>query len=520
MHQSSAHPAYRSLEVGPPALWVSRFGIPAGGVLLDSGLDDRAEYAHFDALALSPREVICHESLGFLHDPEDPSLHISHTICLDRESQLTGAHQRDLYRELETWANRPWRDQDHNSIGAEAWGELSKELELPLPMTMCALSYELGAERGGVASAQMAHPSPRLWAARYPAVYLWCRRRHRGFIVGESDTAVEALSRMLMAPLQEQRSSGEHPMARASHNPWLTQGRALTQSRLRPHMGWPTYRAAIQSVHEHLLSGDIYQLNLTLGMTSKLADEVTIEEVFTRLREANSGQFGALFRFDETRAAISLSPERLVTWGAPHPSGTGQLIETAPIKGTRPKYADPDQDLAERDALLKSEKDQAEHLMILDLERNDLGRICETGTVEVVTQRELRSYTTVHHLVSVVRGRLRPETKLTDILEAVFPGGSVTGAPKLSAMHKIHHLEVGPRGIYCGALGYLDPLGGGDLNIPIRTAMIHGEHLTYHAGGGVVADSTARDEWDELWVKTRGVQRGLGIPPERSEEVK
>jgi anthranilate/para-aminobenzoate synthase component I len=283
-------------------------------------------------------------------------------------------------------------------------------------------------------------------------------------------------------------------------------------------MGWPTYRGSIDTIQQHLSEGDIYQLNLTLGLTAKLVDEVTIEEVFTRLRDANSGQFGGLFRFDESRAAICLSPERLAVWGEPHPSGSGRLIETAPIKGTRPKSNDPDQDLAERESLLKSEKDQAEHVMILDLERNDLGRICETGSVEVVVDRELRSYTTVHHLVSVVRGQLRSEVGLKEILKAIFPGGSVTGAPKLRAMETIRELEVGPRGIYCGALGYLDPRGGGDLNIPIRTALIHGQHFTYHSGGGIVADSTATGEWEELWVKTRGVQRGLGEPktPERN----
>ena len=112
--------------------------------------------------------------------------------------------------------------------------------------------------------------------------------------------------------------------------------------------------------------------------------------------------------------------------------------------------------------------------------------------------------------MSVVRGALRDDVGLAELLSAVFPGGSVTGAPKRRAIEQIRALEVGPRGLYCGALGYLDPRGRGDLNIPIRTAFIHEDLLTYHAGGGIVADSTARDEWEELWVKTRGIQRGLG----------
>lgn len=484
-------PLYQELEVGPPALWVSRFGLPVGGSLLDSGLDSRAEYADCDALALSPADTLSFEPTT--------------------SSQGAPTSERDLYRELEVWASAPWRDDAGRVISESAWAELSAQLQVPLPLVMCALSYELGAERAGVSAPDSHHPAPLVWAARYSAVYLWCRRRHRGFVIGASRRAVDTLVKALDAPLREQRSSGEHPLARASHNPWLTRSQQLTQGELRPHMGWPAYRGALHEVRELLLSGDLYQLNFTQGLSAKLREEVTVEEVFTRLHTVNSGQFGALFRLDETRSIISLSPERLVKWGTSDSAQEGRLIETAPIKGTRPRHPDPDQDQREIEALKASEKDQAEHVMILDLERNDLGRICETGSVEVVVDREARSYATVHHLVSVVRGALRPEVTFTEILEAVFPGGSVTGAPKRRAMQAIRSLERGPRGIYCGALGYLDPCGGGDLNLPIRTAFIEGDRFLYHAGGGVVADSTPQGEWEEMWIKTRGVLRGLGL---------
>ena len=465
---------------------MSRFGLPIGGALLDSGRGEQSDDARFDALALTPSETLLVEET--LDQPE-----------------------RDLYAELERWSARPWRNAVKREISSVAWAKLSETIELPIPLIMCALSYELGAERAGVSASTAAHPAPRLWAARYPAVYLWCRRRRRGFVVGESRRAVQALSEALSAPLREQRSSGEHPHARATHNPWLTQGQSLIQGELRPHMGWPAYRAALAEVRELLLSGDLYQLNFTLGMSAKLEADVSIEEVFTRLHAVNSGPFGALINIDERRSVLSFSPERLVQWSGVSSTKSERVIKTSPIKGTRPRSADPQRDQAAREELRASEKDQAEHVMILDLERNDLGRICESGSVEVAVDRALCSYSTVHHLVSVVQGQLRPEASLTDILEATFPGGSVTGAPKRRAMQAIRSLEVGPRGVYCGALGYLDPMGGGDLNLPIRTALVDGDRFTYHAGGGIVVDSTARGEWDEVWVKTQGVLKGLGV---------
>ena len=231
--------------------------------------------------------------------------------------------------------------------------------------------------------------------------------------------------------------------------------------------------------------------------------------IFQEVWPINSGQFSALVLFDQDRSVLSFSPERLVKWSFSQDQSQSSLIETAPIKGTRPRHHDLRADSEELKDLKMSVKDQAEHVMILDLERNDLGRICKSGSVKVTQDRVARSYATVHHLVSVVQGELLDNVSLSDILCAVFPGGSVTGAPKKRAMELIRKLEFSPRGIYCGALGYLDPLGGGDLNLPIRTIFLNKDHMEYHSGGGIVADSSAAGEWSELWVKTKGFEKAL-----------
>ena len=492
---TSDQPTYAPLNIGPPALWVARFGLPNGAGLLDSGADDHAEYASFDILGLHPIDQ----------------------LVIDTHSDT-----QDEFDRLETWHRKPWVNHRGQAIDRQAWVRLSKQLKIPLALTFCTLSYEVGAERLGADPQPTPHPSPRIWAVRYPAIYVWSRRQRRGVVIGQSQLEVDRLVEALSEPLREERSSGEHPGVHMDHNPWLYRGNTLLNRTLTPHTPWTSYQDNIERIHQHLLDGEVYQLNLTTRLDSTLNEGVTSAEIFTRLREANSGQFSALLRIDEARSIISMSPERLVKWGystdedqededQDQDDSIIRFIETAPIKGTRPRHHDEVADQRERDQLIASKKDQAEHVMILDLERNDLVKICTVGTVKVIVNRELRSYSTVHHLVSVIRGQLPDTINLAEILKAIFPGGSVTGAPKRRAVQLIREIEASPRGIYCGAIGYLDPIDGGDLNIPIRTAILHGDTLTYHAGGGIVADSTAQAEWEELWVKTRGMLKGLGV---------
>jgi anthranilate/para-aminobenzoate synthase component I len=253
-----------------------------------------------------------------------------------------------------------------------------------------------------------------------------------------------------------------------------------------------------------MASGDIYQVNLTTPMSTRLKTGVSAQALYLSMRARNPAPFGAMLRLSEEENLLCLSPERLLKWSP------GGEVRTEPIKGTRPRGDSEEQDRSSQRALLESLKDRAEHTMIVDLERNDLGRLCLPGSVRVEALRSLQSYPTVHHMVSHVVGQLQPKIGIASLLKATFPGGSITGAPKLRATQVISRLEASPRGLYCGALGYLSPCGGGDLNLPIRTAWLSGDLLTYHAGGGVVADSTPEGEWEELWVKSAALSHALG----------
>ena len=269
---------------------------------------------------------------------------------------------------------------------------------------------------------------------------------------------------------------------------------------------------AIARVKEYLLAGDVYQVNLArrLGAPCQSRGPVGLG-LFQRLR-AQAPAPHALWMADHQRgeALVGNSPERFLRLAA---DGT---IETAPIKGTRPRGADPgdnaegtaaaDADIARE--LSANPKDRAEHVMIVDLERNDLGRICRTGSVEVVDSMRLLSLPSVQHLVTTVRGRLRPDgVGLPEILAACFPGGSVTGAPKIRAMQIIDELEPAARGIYTGATGWLGAGGDFDLAIAIRTARLAHDRLTLWVGGGIVIDSSPAAELEETIVKARAFAR-------------
>jgi para-aminobenzoate synthetase component 1 len=189
----------------------------------------------------------------------------------------------------------------------------------------------------------------------------------------------------------------------------------------------------------------------------------------------------------------------------------GDRIETWPIKGTRPRGATPEEDAALAGELRKSEKDRAENVMIVDLERNDLGKVCVLGSVHVSALCEVTSHSNVHHLISRVEGRLRSDAGPVDVLRAMFPGGSITGAPKIRSIEVIDELEPVRRGLYTGAIGYWDVGGDCDWNIAIRTVVTGGGAASFHAGGGIVADSIPDAEYEETLVKASGMMRALGV---------
>jgi anthranilate/para-aminobenzoate synthase component I len=257
---------------------------------------------------------------------------------------------------------------------------------------------------------------------------------------------------------------------------------------------------AVHRILEYLAAGDAYQVNLTQPFTAPLVGPASA--LFARLARLHPTPYAAYFDAGDFQV-VANSPELLLR-------RRGSRLETRPIKGTSARSEHPARDAASSQGLMESAKDRAEHVMIVDLERNDLGRVCEPGSVVVERLLALESHPTVHHLVSTVSGRLAGGMELAEILRAIFPGGSITGAPKVRAMEIIAELEGAARGVYTGALGLFDPAGDLELALPIRTAVVRDGVVTYHAGGGIVADSDPERELAESWLKTAALRRALG----------
>ncbi|HUR41631.1 MAG TPA: aminodeoxychorismate synthase component I [Verrucomicrobiae bacterium] len=253
---------------------------------------------------------------------------------------------------------------------------------------------------------------------------------------------------------------------------------------------------------DYLAAGDVFQVNLSRAWRGELADGASAADLYARLRISNPAPFAGLARWRGT-TVLSSSPERLV-------QVRGAQVQTRPIAGTRPRGRNAEADRHLQEQLIASVKERAEHIMLIDLERNDLGRVCESGSVEVSELMTVESYAHVHHIVSNVRGRLRPGAGPGEVLRAVFPGGTITGCPKVRAMEIIAELEGEGRGPYTGAMGYLSRDGHMDLNILIRTLVVEGRSVTLRAGAGIVADSRPESELAETRSKARGLLQACG----------
>jgi para-aminobenzoate synthetase component 1 len=256
------------------------------------------------------------------------------------------------------------------------------------------------------------------------------------------------------------------------------------------------YLAAVRRVLEYIAAGDVFQVNLSQRFTA--TGRFDPLELYLRLRDLSPAPFAAFLRWGDL-AVVSASPEWFY-------QTRGDRIVTRPIKGTRPRGRDAAQDARFAADLRTSPKDRAELTMIVDLERNDLGRVCRYGTVAVPDPFALESFAQVHHLVATVEGRLRDDVGPVDILRAVFPGGSITGAPKIRAMEIIDELEPNRRSLYTGTIGYLSRGGSSGFNIAIRTILVEGERATYQVGGGIVADSDPEAEYEETLAKGRALR--------------
>ena len=258
-----------------------------------------------------------------------------------------------------------------------------------------------------------------------------------------------------------------------------------------------SYKQAFFRIMEYIRNGDCYQVNLAQRFSAKVSGDHWLG--YQILRRINPAPFSAYLNIPGAKI-LSSSPERFLKVHR-------GLVETKPIKGTRPRAHEPEADSALARELRESLKDRAENLMIVDLLRNDLGKVCKPGTISVPKLFELESYATVHHLVSTITGHLAEETDTIDLLRGAFPGGSITGAPKLRSMEIIEELEPHRRGVYCGSIGWLGFNGDMDTNIAIRTLVSSDNTLRFWAGGGIVADSNADAEFQECLDKASAMLR-------------
>ncbi|MCK8058291.1 MULTISPECIES: aminodeoxychorismate synthase component I [unclassified Fusibacter] len=271
------------------------------------------------------------------------------------------------------------------------------------------------------------------------------------------------------------------------------------KSELTSNMSHESYIKAIESVKSYIKAGDIYQINYTQRFSAQFCSDET--SLYYQLRRRNPAPFAAYLKYDGY-SVLSSSPERFVKL-------IGDQVETRPIKGTVKRGLTLEEDDKNRKWLENSEKDHAELLMIVDLERNDLSKIAAKGSVEVPQLFQIETYPTVFHLVSTVTATLSEKKTAVDVIKAAFPGGSITGAPKIRAMQVIDELEPTARNIYTGSIGYISQNGDMDLNIVIRTILRHKEHVYYQVGGGIVWDSIPESEFEETLAKGVALKRTL-----------
>ncbi len=376
------------------------------------------------------------------------------------------------------------------------WSELCvPSVRAPLPFTggwLIYLGYELATEIEPRLCLPSSPDSVIALAIRTPAA--WIRDRASGHSWVMAEPGFEALIERFEGHVREAGSVLDPPVSR----------------RLEIHEEDPArFLGSVARALEYIAAGEVYQANLSRQWRVEADEPFEPISIYERLRSANPSPFAAMMRYDDL-AVMSSSPERLM-------SIRDGIVSTRPIAGTRPRGASPERDAALVESLLANEKERAEHVMLIDLERNDLGRVCIGGTVRVDEYMVAETYAHVHHIVSNVCGRLRADANPVQVMRALFPGGTITGCPKVRCMEIIAELEEGGRGAYTGSMGYLNRDGSCDLNILIRTLSAHtgagaghpGASLTFRAGAGIVADSRAEEELAETRAKAKGMLRAL-----------
>ncbi|HEY2395567.1 MAG TPA: aminodeoxychorismate synthase component I [Rudaea sp.] len=407
-------------------------------------------------------------------------------LILHRDGRVRDARGNALGAKFLDVLDAAWQS-ERTAAARERVPALSPRPSSALPFTggwLLFLSYELGAEiepRLRLPAAPDA-ALPVALALRCPAAIVVDRVDRLTHLIVEQ--GAETLLDVLQSDLDTAPVSSPGPLPRI----------AIDED--APH----SFLEGVEAVQEYLRAGDVFQVNLSREWRARFAGAASPARVFASLRRANPAPFAGLFQWQDW-AIVSSSPERLV-------EVRGNRVSTRPIAGTRPRTGG-DDDAARLRELIGHPKERAEHVMLIDLERNDLGRVCTPGSVVVDELMTLESYAHVHHIVSNVSGNLRAGTSPGSVIRAVFPGGTITGCPKVRTMEIIAELEGAGRGAYTGSLGYLDRDGDLDLNILIRTLTMSGSALRFRAGAGIVTDSVANQELEETRAKARGLLRAL-----------
>ncbi len=349
---------------------------------------------------------------------------------------------------------------------------------------LCALAYELGGLFEPSVGLNEDPAFPLAWLTRIPAAILYRRESGRCVLVAESG------QQALIDGMAHDLAQMPPPV------PVLPQLARLHEDDAA------AFLAGVSRIQDYIRAGDVFQVNLSRGWEAEFMATLAPASLLSCLMQKNPAPFSALLQMEDW-AIVSSSPERLVRLGR------DGWLETRPIAGTHPRSDDAAEDADLRARLQAHPKERAEHVMLVDLERNDLGRVCEPGSVNVAALMEIASYRHVHHIESTVRGRLRRDMRVFDALRAVFPGGTITGCPKVRTMQIIQELEHAPRRSYTGSVGYINRDGSFDFNILIRSFLLRGRELSFRAGAGIVADSVARRELEETRAKAHGLLRAL-----------
>ena len=376
----------------------------------------------------------------------------------------------------------------HPAMQGSPYRGLQTPFELPFSGGwLCAFSYELGGMFEPSVGMADDPEFPVAWLARIPAAILTNRANGRCVLMAEP---------------------GQHELLDAMEQD--------LQQNLPPVHGLPVptsldqddpeaFLLGVARIQSYIRAGDVFQVNLSRGWRAEFDEPVSPAALFSHLMQKNPAPFSALVQMEDW-AIVSSSPERLVHLGR------DGILETRPIAGTHPRSKDAVEDEALRSRLQAHPKERAEHVMMVDLERNDLGRVCEPGSVNVPALMEIASYRYVHHIESTVCGKLRRDLTVFDALRAVFPGGTITGCPKVRTMQIIRELEQTPRRSYTGSVGYINRDGSFDLNILIRSFLLRDHQLSFRAGAGIVADSIAQRELEETRAKAQGLLSALDFP--------